>query len=265
MSEEDVNANPAGDDDLKLGPTEGDPDGDGSDADPDGDDDPGGGSQEDDKPDGGSRAQQRIKALTAKRKEAEEKLAESQKELSELKERFGDAAPDLFIKAAEKTGVLPSLVSKADAKGLTDLADAEAQVRAFRSLLRNNPDSTEFTLGEKEVSRGAVQARLDEWLEKAEDLKEKFGSARKTLQDRAKRVFELGLQAEKAGWKPGQKAAKTDEDPDAGKKEKKGNPPKAPSNPSSERKPPKSRNGGGIDPASVSDAETLANYFEENG
>lgn len=262
MTDEDQNTNTPDDEDLKTTGADEDPDGNDADEDANGGGDDEGGSQDDDKQDGSSRAQQRIKALTAKRKEAEGKLASTQKELDELKSRYGDAAPELFIKAAEKTGVLPSLISKGDAKGLTELAEAESQVKAYRALLRNDPDATEFTVGSKELSRNAVQAHLDEWMDRADSLKDRFGSARKTLQDRAKQVFELGLQAEKAGWKPGQKAARTEDDPDDGKKDRKGKPP---STPSSQHRPAKSAKGGGADPVSVTDADSLAAFFENNG
>ena len=103
-----------GDDD-----TDDDTDDDGDDdADDDGDDD-----AEDDDPDDeelGARAQKRINKLIAQRKDAEARVKTLEAQLADAKKLSGDDGKAI-MKAAESSGILPGLLTKAEAEAFTEM------------------------------------------------------------------------------------------------------------------------------------------------
>lgn len=165
----------------------------------------------------GKRAQKRIGKLTGEIKDLKREL-ESARKLS------GDDGKAI-LSAAETAGILPQLMSAEEAKGIQQLDSKTGVAKYLKKLLRSDDD--EFEIGGETRSRRWVQGELDDLQEEIGDLREKYGKKRTELAEKSKKVFELGMAAMKAGWKPGEnKATKTKKAKkapvSAGKKPKKG-------------------------------------------
>lgn len=138
----------------------------------------------------GKRAQKRIGKLTGKVKDLERRLEEAQK-LS------GDDGAAVLA-AAETAGVLPSLLSTEDAKGLKALDAKVAALSFVKQQLRT--DNDEFDIGGKTYTRRQLEGEREDLADEVADLKAKYGSKRTELQKQTREIIELGLKAKKAGW-----------------------------------------------------------------
>ena len=175
---------------------DGDEDGDDEDADEDEDDD---GDDEDDGQKGvGERAKRRIGKLTGEVKDLK-------RELEEARKLTGDDGRAILA-AAETAGILPQLMSADEAKGIKELDSKTSARKYLKKLLRSDDD--EFEIGGETRSRRWVQGELDDLDEEIGELRERYGAKRRELAEKSKRIFELGMAAQKAGWKPGEKTTR---------------------------------------------------------
>ena len=162
----------------------------------------------------GKRAQKRIGKLTGKVKDLE-------RELEEARKLSGDDGKAI-LSAAETAGILPQLMSAEEAKGIRELDSKTGVAKYLKKLLRSDDD--EFEIGGETRSRRWVEGELDDLQDEIGELREKYGAKRSELAKKSKQVFELGMAAMKAGWKPGEKKVKKAKKtaPAPGKKPKKG-------------------------------------------
>ena len=206
----------AGDDDADDGSDDEDDESDDDDEDEESDDDDDD-EKKSDREAMGKRAQKRIGKLTGEIKDLKREL-ESARKLS------GDDGKAI-LSAAETAGILPQLMSAEEAKGIQQLDSKTGVAKYLKKLLRSDDD--EFEIGGETRSRRWVQGELDDLQEEIGELREKYGAKRTELAEKSKKVFELGMAAMKAGWKPGEnkatKSKKAKKAPaSAGKKPKKG-------------------------------------------
>lgn len=189
-------------------PEDDDPEGDEPDGDePDEDDDePEGDEDEDgDEDDGiGGRAQKRIKKLLAERKEATAKYELLQKELEDAKKLSGDDGKAM-IRAAEVSGILPGLMTKEEASAFQDLEAYPGVIEHYEEWLEDHERGDEYEAGGKTMTFVEVKRRVRQLKSELEELKDTYDGRRKELKAKVKEIFETGVAAMKAGWKPGEK------------------------------------------------------------
>ena len=186
-----------------------DDDGDDNDDDNDGDDDnddaDDGNDDGDDDGDGmGKGAQKRIRQLNERMKAAEGHARELERELEDAKKLSGDDGRAL-IAAAEATGILPGLMTKDEAKAFKDMADIPGVLESYQDWLDEHERDDELDIGGTTMSYGDVKKRVRKLRAKLDDLKDQYGDRRKELTAKVRSIFETGLAAQKAGWKPGEK------------------------------------------------------------
>lgn len=160
----------------------------------------------------------RIGKEVGKRKEAEEKAQRAQAEADVLKKRFDGDNSRMMLDIAKKHGVLPELLSKEDAAGLSQLEDANANVDVLDSLL-DDEKAEEFTIDGKQFSRKEVRGMLRDWRTKRQQLSDRYGDVSRTAAKTMQEVIALGMKAKAAGW-TGEKKPPAQE-PDDDKREKK--------------------------------------------
>ena len=149
----------------------------------------------------------RIGELTAKRKAAETErdvLKAERDELAQRSEKLGD---ETVLHAARSAGVLPELIEKGDAARIEQWGQSERSVEVFGEWLEDNTDpEATLTIGDKEYTRAQVRDFKRQHQKKLQDL-EDVPALLKTLKKDTAEIMRLGMQARKAGWKPGQKPA----------------------------------------------------------
>lgn len=201
-------------------------------------------AEEDDESDGdeelGQRARKRIQKLVGARKDAEKRVKELERQLEEAKKLGGDDGMAL-LSAAERSGILPSLMTKELAAGLEALSRKESALAGISHML--DGEDEEFTLGDTVYSRRAVERKERQLREEVRDLKDRFGGQKTELQKKVREIFELGMKAQKAGWKPGEKRL-------AKKQVLK-------DQPEGDRKAPKGKRASGVDFREVGNADDL--------
>ena len=146
----------------------------------------------------GERAKKRIGKLTGEVKDLK-------RELEEARKLTGDDGRAILA-AAETAGILPQLMSADEAKGIKELDSKTSAKKYLKKLLRSDDD--EFEIGGETRSRRWVQGELDDLEEEIGELRERYGAKRRELAEKSKRIFELGMAAQKAGWKPGEKSTR---------------------------------------------------------
>ena len=151
----------------------------------------------------GQRAQKRIKKLNARAKDAEKRVKELESELEEARKLGGDGG-EIYTAAIEKAGLLPRLMTKDLAEGLKAIDQKKSALGYFGSLLDSDED--EFEIGGKTYSRRQIERKERALTDEVRELESKFGGKRDKMQAEIRSLFELGLAAQKAGWKPGKKA-----------------------------------------------------------
>jgi hypothetical protein len=174
------------------------------DEDPDGD---GEDDEDDDDSDGdsGKGAQKRIRQLNERKNAAEERVKTLEKELDEAKKLSGDDGRAILA-AAEASGILPSLMTKAEAEAFQDMADLPQVIEMYRDWLDEHGSEDELDIGGgRTMSYGAVRKRVRKLEAQLDDLKDRYGDRRRELQKKVRGIFELGLKAQEAGWSPDSK------------------------------------------------------------
>ena len=146
----------------------------------------------------GKRARQRIGKLTGEVKDLKRELEEAR--------RMGGDDGKAILAAAETAGILPQLMSADEAKGIRELDSKTGAVKYLKKLLRSDDD--EFEIGGETRSRRWVQGELDDLMDEVGELRERYGAKRRELAEKSKEIFELGMAARKAGWKPGERSTR---------------------------------------------------------
>ena len=193
------------DDDEEADDDEGDDDDEeADDDDPENQDDDEGDDDDDDEGDKdlGKGAQKRIRQLNERMKAAEGRTKDLEKQLEEAKKLSGDDGRALLA-AAEATGILPGLMTKDEAKAFQDIAEIPRVIERYQDWLDENERDAELELGNgSTMSYGDVKKRVRKLRAQLEDLKDRYGDRRKELTAKVRGIFETGLAAMKAGWKP---------------------------------------------------------------
>ncbi len=195
-----ANADDAGDDpdDDSDDDDTGDDDGDDEDADDDGDDDDGDTGDDDDQDETGKGAEKRIRKLV-------EEKNDLKGEVEKLKKLAGDDGKAILA-AAEATGILPGLMTKDEAQAFRDMQDIPGIIERYDDWLDDHGPDDELEIGGGQtMSYGDVKKRVRKLRTMLADLKETYGDRRKELSGRVREIFETGVAALKAGWKPGAK------------------------------------------------------------
>jgi len=163
-------------------------------------------SEEDDEGDEnlGKGAQKRIRKLNERMKAAEGRARELERDLEEARKLSGDDGRAL-ISAAEATGILPGLMTKDEAKAFQDMAEIPGILDGYQDWLDEHERDDELDIGGTTMSYGDVKKRVRKLRATLEDLKDRYGDRRKELTAKVRSIFETGLAAQKAGWKPGEK------------------------------------------------------------
>ena len=79
-------------------------------------------------------------------------------------------------------------------------------IERYQDWLDDANREDEFELGNgKTMSYGDVKKRVRKLRAQLDDLKDRYGDRRKDLMAKVRGIFETGLAAQKAGWKPGGK------------------------------------------------------------
>ena len=177
------------------------------DDDPENQDDDEGDDDDDDEGDKdlGKGAQKRIRQLVEQKNTAQSRVKDLEKQLEEAKKLSGDDGRALLA-AAEATGILPGLMKKDEAKAFQDIAEIPSVIERYQDWLDDADREDEFELGNgKTMSYGDVKKRVRKLRAQLDDLKDRYGDRRKDLMAKVRGIFETGLAAQKAGWKPGGK------------------------------------------------------------
>jgi len=158
--------------------------------------------EDDDDKDLGKGAQKRIRQLNERMKAAEGRSKELKRQLEEAKKLSGDDGRALLA-AAEVSGILPGLMTKDEATAFKDLAEIPKVIERYQDWLDDNNSDAELELGDgNTMSYGDVKKRVRKLRAQLDDLKDRYGDRRKELTAKVRGIFETGLAAQKAGWKP---------------------------------------------------------------
>ena len=169
------------------------------------DDDEGDDDDDEGDKDLGKGAQKRIRQLVEQKNTAQSRVKDLEKQLEEAKKLSGDDGRALLA-AAEATGILPGLMTKDEAKAFQDIAEIPSVIERYQDWLDDADREDEFELGNgKTMSYGDVKKRVRKLRAQLDDLKDRYGDRRKELTAKVRGIFETGLAAQKAGWKPGGK------------------------------------------------------------
>ena len=200
----DVDDEGGGDNDDDDPENQDDDDEEADDDDPEDQDDDEGDDDDDDEGDKdlGKGAQKRIRQLNERMKAAEGRTKDLEKQLEEAKKLSGDDGRALLA-AAEATGILPGLMTKDEAKAFQDIAEIPQVIERYQDWIDENERDAELELGNgSTMSYGDVKKRVRKLRAQLEDLKDRYGDRRKELTAKVRGIFETGLAAMKAGWKP---------------------------------------------------------------
>lgn len=143
----------------------------------------------------------RIAKLTAARKDAESRAKSAEDELAALK---GSAMSDADARRmAEEAGLLPELVTAAEAKSISEWRRARANEKFLSEWLEDHDGEDELESDGKSYSRQEVRRMRREWRERLEELGDAPEKAQKRAAEEFRALLKLGREARKAGWKPG--------------------------------------------------------------
>ena len=197
------------DEESEDGEDEGDEDDEGEEADEDDeteDDDEGEGDdadEEDDDSELGARAQKRIRKLVDQKNSAEAELKKVKGELEEARKLSGDDGRAIMA-AAERSGILPGLMTKDEAQAFKDMDDYRRVIARYENWLDEHDPSDEMEVGDdKTMSYAKVERRVRKLQAELGDLKDEYGERQKELRAKVRKIFEAGVEALKAGFKPG--------------------------------------------------------------
>jgi len=170
------------------------------DDDDDGDETEEDGDEEEDDADLGKRAQKRIGKLV---KERNSVLAENKRLKSELEEAQKLSGDDgkAILSAAARTGILPGLMTKAEAEAFDNLSRYPRVIETYQDWLDEHDQEDQFGDGDDAMSYGQVKKRVRRLTAELEELKDQYGDRQKELRQKVKQIFALGLEAYRKGAK----------------------------------------------------------------
>ncbi len=175
---------------------------------------------DDDEEEVGARAQKRINKLIAQRKDAEARVKTLEAQLADAKKLSGDDGKAI-MKAAESSGILPGLMTKAEAEAFADMDRYRAVIANYEQWLDSHEPDDEFEIDDgRTMSYAKVERRVRKLQEELGDLKDEYGPRRKELLKKVREIFEAGVEALKAGKKPAEKKPKKTERKDESTKQK---------------------------------------------
>ena len=181
------------------------------DEDDDEDEDDGGDDPEEGDEDLGARAKKRIGKLIAQRKEAESRVKALEGQLEEAKKLSGDDGRAI-LRAAESSGILPGLMTKAEAEAFTQIDQYKTVIARYEDWLDEHNPEDEFEISDgKTMSYAKVERRVRKLQGELADLKDEYGDRRRELLKKVRKIFEAGVEALKSGGtktKPGKKKPK---------------------------------------------------------
>lgn len=150
----------------------------------------------------GKGAQKRIRQLVEQKNTAQSRVKDLEKQLEEAKKLSGDDGRALLA-AAEATGILPGLMTKDEAQAFQDIAEIPRVIERYEDWLDDAERDDEMDLGKgTKLSYGDVKKRVRKLRAQLDELKGRYGDRRKELTAKVRGIFETGLAAMKAGWKP---------------------------------------------------------------
>lgn len=226
------------------------------DDDADDDDDDGDGDEDDEDEEDeelGKRAQKRIGKLIAQRKDAETRVKVLERQLEEAKKLSGDDGKAI-MRAAEQSGILPGLMTKAEAEAFEEMDRYRAVIAKYDDWLDEHGPDDELEISDgRTMSYAKVERRVRKLQGELGELKDEYGERRKELLKKVRQIFEAGVEALKAGKKPGEKKPKKTVRKDESTKQKpKANSPK-----------PKRTTGRKLEDIDVEDDDSLEDYITE--
>ena len=93
-------------------------------------------------------------------------------------------------------------MTKDEAEAFQDIAEIPRVIERYQDWLDDSTEDDELEVGDRKLSRGDVKKRVRKLRSKLEDLKDRYGDRRKELTAKVRSIFETGVAALKAGWKP---------------------------------------------------------------
>ena len=162
--------------------------------------------EEDDEGDGeekddanlGLRAQKRIGKLVKERNAANAELKRVKGELENAKRLTGDDGK-VILAAASRSGILPGLMTKDEAEAFDAIERYPRVIEHYQDWLDEHGADDEFGEGSSAMSYGAVKKRVRTLTNELNDLKDEYGARRKELQQKVRKIFELGMKAYRKG------------------------------------------------------------------
>lgn len=158
-------------------------------------------------PQGNDGWKHRVGKLTAQRTKLREDLAERERRIAELEAKTASieegGGQDVVIAAAEQAGVLPQFLDAKGAKAIEQAAKIERDLQQWEQMAAAGED---FEIGGKTyTARDAARFAAM----RSAELRRLSGpaeAAKAKAVERHSALIKLGLEAEKAGWKPGTRA-----------------------------------------------------------
>jgi len=146
----------------------------------------------------------RIGKIVGKQKAAEERATLAETELKELRGRVDADDAEIALTAARDLGVLPEVIGKGQAEGMINLRKAKTNVKYLERALED-AEGDEITIGGNTYTKKQVKESLRGYRDDVENLEPKYGGLEHEAKKKMLAIMRLGQQAERAGWKPGQK------------------------------------------------------------
>lgn len=201
----------------------------------------------------GDRARKRIAKLLARSKDAETRVRTLEAQLEEAKRLGGDDGKAILA-AAERSGILPGLMTREEAKAFSDIDGYERVIRRYEAWLDDHETGDEYATGDGgTMSFSKVERRVRKLRDELSEMKDEYGERRKELRKKVREIFEAGIEALKAKKPGGAKKPKKDERKNRKRIDEK---------PRAEGPRPK-RTGRSLDDMEVDSEEELESYIAE--
>lgn len=156
----------------------------------------------------GNRAKKRIGNLVKRAKSAEAQVAKLTKDLEAARRLSGEDGKAI-MKAAEVSGILPELMSTAEAKAFKDMDQHARVIAHYEGWLDSHSEDDTYGDGDNAMSYKQVERRVKRLEADLNEMKNEYGPRRKELLSKAKKIFELGLEAFREGEEGGKRGKKT--------------------------------------------------------
>ena len=155
----------------------------------------------------GKRAQKRIGKLVKERNSANAEVKRLQKELENAQKLSGDDGKAILA-AASRTGILPGLMTKDEAKAFTQMSQYPRVIENYQDWLDEHENGDEYVSGDDAMSYGQVKKRVRQLTAELEELKDEYGGRQKENRQKVRKIFELGMKAYRKGEGAGDEGKK---------------------------------------------------------